>query len=146
VHVAPIANILTPTRQKNRVVVDIPEQHSPVGKIAFRYAVFRVRMVCLGLDGHGTGAHWDPRHVDDAFLTSMLRRCCQPNPIFGDGRARLQPVADVAAAIAINSVPERQTVSCLRTGGHPPVHSYERLLRTIGIAGLRPVLMHTVAL
>ena len=82
---------------------------------------------------------------DDAFLTAILRllRSLPAYPIFGDGRARLQPVyvEDVAAAIA-QILRQSQKPHLIYELAGPRVYSYEELLRTIaGIAGLRPVLM-----
>jgi uncharacterized protein YbjT (DUF2867 family) len=82
---------------------------------------------------------------DDAFLTTILRllRSLPAYPIFGDGRARLQPVYvdDVAAAIA-QILRQSQKPHPIYELAGPRVYSYEELLRTIArIAGLRPVLM-----
>ena len=71
---------------------------------------------------------------DDAFLTTILRllRSLPAYPIFGDGRARLQPVYvdDVAAAIAqiLRQSPKPHLIYEL---AGPRVYSYEELLRTI---------------
>jgi uncharacterized protein YbjT (DUF2867 family) len=82
---------------------------------------------------------------DDEFLTTILRllRSLPAYPIFGDGRARLQPVYvdDVAAAIA-QILRQSQKPHPIYELAGPRVYSYEELLRTIArIAGLRPVLM-----
>jgi uncharacterized protein YbjT (DUF2867 family) len=82
---------------------------------------------------------------DDAFLTTILRllQSLPAYPIFGDGRARLQPVYvdDVAAAIA-QILRQSQKPHLIYELAGPRVYSYEELLRTIArIAGLRPVLM-----
>jgi uncharacterized protein YbjT (DUF2867 family) len=82
---------------------------------------------------------------DDAFLTTILRllRSLPAYPIFGDGRARIQPVYvdDVAAAIA-QILRQSQKPHPIYELAGPRVYSYEELLRTIArIAGLRPVLM-----
>jgi uncharacterized protein YbjT (DUF2867 family) len=63
--------------------------------------------------------------------------------MFGDGRAKLQPVYadDVAAAIA-QVLLQSETPSRLYELAGPRVYSYAELLRTIAReAGLRPVLM-----
>ena len=79
------------------------------------------------------------------FLTTILRllRSMPAYPIFGDGRARLQPVYvdDVAAAIAQILRQSQKPYPVYELAG-PRIYSYEELLRTISrIAGLRPVLM-----
>ena len=82
---------------------------------------------------------------DDAFLTTILRllRSLPADPIFGDGKTRLQPayVDDVAAAIAQILRRNQNPYPVYELAG-PRIYSYEELLRTIArIAGLRPVLM-----
>ena len=71
---------------------------------------------------------------DDAFLTAILRllRSLPAYPIFGDGRARLQPVyvEDVAAAIA-QILRQSQKPHLIYELAGPRVYSYEELLRTI---------------
>jgi uncharacterized protein YbjT (DUF2867 family) len=82
---------------------------------------------------------------DDDFLTtilSLLRRL-PVYPLFGDGRARLQPVnvEDVAAAIA-HVLRLSETLNPIYELAGPRVYSYRELVQTIAReAGLRPVLM-----
>jgi uncharacterized protein YbjT (DUF2867 family) len=82
---------------------------------------------------------------DDGFLTTILwlLRLLPAYPMFGDGRAKLQPVYadDVAAAIA-QVLRQSETPHRLYELAGPRVYSYAELLRTIAReAGLRPVLM-----
>jgi uncharacterized protein YbjT (DUF2867 family) len=82
---------------------------------------------------------------DDAFLSTILRllRALPAYPIFGDGRARLQPAyADDVAAAIVQIFRQSQKPCPIYELAGPRVYSYEELLRTIArIAGLRPVLV-----
>jgi uncharacterized protein YbjT (DUF2867 family) len=82
---------------------------------------------------------------DDGFLTRILAllRILPAYPMFGDGRAKLQPayVDDVAAAIS-QVLRRDETPHRIYELAGPRVYSHEDLLRTIARgAGLRPVLM-----
>jgi uncharacterized protein YbjT (DUF2867 family) len=82
--------------------------------------------------------------TDDSFLTTILKllRMLPVYPMFGDGRAKLQPahVDDVAAAIS-QVLRQDETRHRVYELAGPRAYSYEELLRTIAReAGLRPVL------
>jgi len=82
---------------------------------------------------------------DDGFLTRILAllRILPAYPMFGDGRAMLQPayVDDVAAAISRVLLQDETPYRIYELAG-PRVYSYEDLLRTIARgAGLRSVLI-----
>src|SRR5271169_5364885 len=82
---------------------------------------------------------------DDAFLTTILRllRRLPIYPMFGRGRARLQPayVEDVAEAIA-RTLQGTETHAVTFECGGPRVYSYEKFLRAVAHeAGLKPILI-----
>jgi uncharacterized protein YbjT (DUF2867 family) len=81
---------------------------------------------------------------DDGFLTMILKllRMLPAYPMFGDGRAKLQPAYadDVAAAIS-QVLRQDETPHRIYEFAGPRAYSYEELLRTIAReAKVRPVL------
>ena len=83
--------------------------------------------------------------LDDAFLTTILKllRRLPIYPMFGHGRAKLQPayVEDVAAAVA-RVMRRVETHPIIFEFGGPRVYSYEQLLRAVADqAGLTPLLV-----
>jgi uncharacterized protein YbjT (DUF2867 family) len=82
---------------------------------------------------------------DDAFLTVILKllRRSPVYPMFGSGKARLQPVhaEDVAEAIA-RTVARTEAGPTIFECGGPRAYTYEEFLRSIAReAGLRPALL-----
>jgi uncharacterized protein YbjT (DUF2867 family) len=83
--------------------------------------------------------------TDDAFLTTVLKllRQLPVYPMFGRGRARLQPayVEDVAEAIG-RIMQQAETPSMIFEFGGPRVYFYEEFLRAVARhAGLAPRLI-----